>query len=132
MGIESYLLADSLVGVIAQRLVRRLCTACRKPRPATDDEKRILGVPLDEERTIYDSCGCPLCAETGYYGRIGVYEIMEISSKLKHVIATRGSTGLIKETALEEGTQTLHMTAAEYVLEGITTIPEMLKVSFEE
>jgi len=132
MGIESYLLADSLVGVIAQRLVRRLCTACRRPRPATEDEKRMLGVPIDKEQIIYDAVGCPLCGETGYYGRIGVYEIMEISPKLKHAICANGSTELIKETSLEEGTQTLHMTACEYVREGITTIPEMLKVSFEE
>ncbi len=129
---ESFLLADSLVGVIAQRLVRRLCTACRRPRRATDDEKLILGVPADRECTVYDAVGCSLCAETGYYGRIGVYEIMEISSQLKHVISTRGTTELIKETALSEGMHTLHMSAAEYVLEGITTLSEMIKISFEE
>ncbi|MEG1632963.1 MAG: ATPase, T2SS/T4P/T4SS family [Oscillospiraceae bacterium] len=132
MGVESYLLADSLVGVIAQRLVRRLCTACRKPRAATDEEKLILGVPLSENRTIYDACGCHLCGDTGYYGRIGVYEIMEISPKLKHVISLKGSTESIKEAALSEGMHTLHMSAAEYVLDGITTISEMVKISFEE
>ena len=132
MGVESFLLADSLVGVIAQRLVRRPCTACRRPRRATDDEKLILGVPADRECTVYDAVGCSLCAETGYYGRIGVYEIMEISSQLKHVISTRGTTELIKETALSEGMHTLHMSAAEYVLEGITTLSEMIKISFEE
>ncbi|NCB51799.1 MAG: type II secretion system protein GspE [Clostridia bacterium] len=132
MGIESFLLADSLVGVIAQRLVRRLCTACRRQRPATEDEKIILGIPLDKEALIYESVGCSLCGETGYYGRIGVYEIMEISPKLRHVISTRGSTELIKETALSEGMHTLHISAAEYVLDGITTISEMVKISFEE
>jgi type IV pilus assembly protein PilB len=132
MGVESYLLADSLVGVIAQRLVRRLCTACRRQRPATEDEKLILGVPADKEYLIYDSVGCSLCGETGYYGRIGVYEIMEISPKLRHAISTKGSTELVKETALAEGMHTLHMSAAEYVLEGITTISEMVKISFEE
>lgn len=132
MGVESYLLADSLVGVIAQRLVRRLCTACRKPRPATDEEKHILGVPPDKDYTVYDAAGCSLCGETGYYGRIGVYEIMEISQKLKRVISSRGSTDLIKQTALSEGMHTLHMSAAEYVLDGTTTIQEMVKISFEE
>lgn len=132
MGVESYLLADSLVGVIAQRLVRRLCTACRRQRPATEDEKIMLGVPVDKEYLIYESVGCSLCGETGYYGRIGVYEIMEISPKLRHAISTRGSTEAIKETALSEGMHTLHMSAAEYVLDGITTISEMVKISFEE
>jgi type IV pilus assembly protein PilB len=132
MGVESFLLADSVIGVIAQRLVRRLCTACRKPRQATEEEKLLLGVPTDREYTIYDPVGCSYCADTGYYGRIGVYEIMEISPQLKRVITNRGSTELIKETALQEGMKTLHMSAAEYVLDGITSISEMVKISFEE
>ena len=132
MGVESYLLADSLVGVIAQRLVRRLCTACRKPHPATSQEKEILGVPQDTEHTIFDAAGCHLCNESGYYGRIGVYEIMEITPKLKRIISSRGSTELIKESALSEAMHTLRMSAAQYVLDGITTISEMLKISFEE
>ena len=132
MGVESYLLSDSLVGIIAQRLVRRLCTACRKARPATPDEKRFLGIPEEKEITLYDACGCPLCGGTGYYGRIGVYEIMEITSKLRHVISMKGTTEEIRETALSEGMHTLRMNAIEYVLEGITTIPEILKITFEE
>lgn len=132
MGIESYLLADSLIGVIAQRLVRRLCTACRKPRPATEDEKRFLGIEPDKEITLYDAYGCPLCGSTGYYGRIGVYEIMEITPALRHVISMKGSTEEIRETALSEGMHTLRMNAIEYVLDGITTIPEILKLTFEE
>lgn len=132
MGVESFLLADSLVGIIAQRLVRRLCTACRKPRPATEDEKSILGVAPDEERIIYDACGCSRCGDTGYYGRIGVYEIMEISPRLRHAISTKASTEVIKTEAIQEGMQTLRMSAARYVLDGITTVPEMLKISFDE
>jgi type IV pilus assembly protein PilB len=132
MGVESFLLADSVVGVIAQRLVRRLCTACRRPRPATEEEKRLLGVPVEEECTIYEPCGCSFCGDTGYFGRIGVYEIMDVSPNLKHVISTRGSTELIRETAIRGGMKTLRMSAAEYVLDGTTSIPEMVKVSFEE
>lgn len=132
MGVESYLLSDSLVGIIAQRLVRRLCTACRKPRPATEEEKVLLGVPVDQEQIIYDPCGCHLCSDTGFYGRIGVYEIMEITPRLKHAIATQASTEQLKEVALSEGMHTLRMSASKYVLDGVTTIREMLKVSFEE
>ncbi|MGI5970414.1 MAG: GspE/PulE family protein [Oscillospiraceae bacterium] len=132
MGVESYLIADSVVGVIAQRLVRRLCTACRRPRPANEFEKIQMGIPEDEELTIYDAVGCHLCSDTGYYGRIGVYEIMEITPALKHIIAARGTTEQIKEVALKEGMSTLRMSASEYVRDGITTFSEMLKVSFEQ
>ncbi|MBQ7920797.1 MAG: Flp pilus assembly complex ATPase component TadA, partial [Lachnospiraceae bacterium] len=83
MGIESYLIADSVVGIIAQRLVRRLCLDCRKGRFATEDEKGFMEVPLEKEITIYEPCGCPKCDNTGYKGRIGVYEIMKMTPKQK-------------------------------------------------
>jgi len=133
MGIESYLLADSLVGVIAQRLVRKLCPHCKKPRLANPQEKRWLGKGANLEiTTVYDPVGCPMCDETGYFGRIGVYEIMEISHELKRIIATKGNTGVIQNIAISEGMKTLHMSAAEYVLDGTTSIAEMLRVSFDE
>ncbi|HCT64113.1 MAG TPA: type II secretion system protein GspE [Lachnospiraceae bacterium] len=131
MGIESFLIADSIVGVIAQRLVRRLCTSCRKPRQADDEEKLILGKAITDDVVIYDACGCSICAETGYYGRIGVYEIMEIDQKLRQVIVAKSSTEKIKETAVNNGMHTLHRSSVEYVLDGMTTISEMMKVSFE-
>ena len=132
MGVESYLLADSVVGVIAQRLVRKLCKSCRKPRQATETEKLILGKKPEDDVTVYDPCGCQLCGDTGFYGRIGVYEMIEMSPELTHIIANHGSTEEIKATALGQGMHTLRMSAAEYVQEGITTVEEMLKVSFEE
>lgn len=131
MGVESFLLADSIVGVIAQRLVRRLCTACRRPRPATEEEKLLLDVPADQDCTVYDHGGCPLCSETGYYGRIGVYEIMEITPGLRHAITSKRSTEEIRRIALQEGMSTLRMSAAKYVLDGTTTIEEMMNVSFD-
>ena len=133
MGIESYLLADSLAGVIAQRLVRKLCPHCKKARLANPIEKRMLGKENSPEiTTIYDPVGCPMCADTGYFGRIGVYEIMEISQELRRIIATKGSTGALQNIAITEGMKTLHMSAAEYVLDGTTSLAEMLRVSFEE
>ena len=131
MGVESYLLADSIVGIIAQRLVRRLCTACRKQRPATEQEKIILGIDPSLPLMIYAPCGCHLCGETGYFGRIGVYEIMEITPQLKRLIASKGATEKIREQAVKEGMHTLRMSASEYVLDGTTSISEMVKVSFE-
>ncbi|MCR5151013.1 MAG: Flp pilus assembly complex ATPase component TadA [Clostridiales bacterium] len=131
MGVESYLIADSVVGVIAQRLVRKLCTHCRKKRLATNDEKEILGVPGEQEIEIYDSVGCPMCNNSGFYGRTAVFEIMEITEELKHIITIKSSTKDIKEEALRNGMHTLKMSAAQDVIDGITTIPEMLKVSFD-
>ena len=77
MGIEPYMLGDSLVGIIAQRLVRRLCD-CKKSRPATADEKRIMGLPSTAEQIVYDPVGCQSCNNLGFRGRIGIYEIMTI------------------------------------------------------
>ena len=131
MGVESYLIADSVVGVIAQRLVRKLCQHCKKGRDATDEEKRILGIPVYKPFTIYDPAGCPMCSDTGFYGRTGVYEIMEITPELKRLITAKSNTEEIKNAALKDGMNTLRMSAAQYVLEGVTTITEMLKVSYE-
>ena len=131
MGIESYLIADSIIGVIAQRLVRRLCPHCRKPREATSEEKEFMGCKQEETVTIYEPCGCNQCDQTGYKGRIGVYEIMKMSPKLKQIISKEQGAEAIKEQALKEGMHTLRMSATEYVLDGITSYDEMIKVSFD-
>lgn len=132
MGVESFLIADSVVGVIAQRLVRKLCPHCRKARSANDMEKKMLGIDDSQhEVTIYDRVGCPMCGGVGFYGRIGVYEIMEITPELRRAIAQKATTEQIKKLALQRGMHTLHQSAVAYVLEGVTTISEMTKVSFE-
>ena len=131
MGIESYMLSDALVGVIAQRLVRRLCTECKRAREATESEKQMLDVDPAEPLTIYEPVGCPKCNGSGYKGRIGVYEIMEVTQELKHVIAIGGSAEEIKEQSIKNGMNTLHMAAGNLVKRGITSVPEMIKVSFD-
>lgn len=131
MGIESYLLADSMVGVIAQRLVRRLCKRCKQPVEATREEKKLLGVSTEEPLTIYKPCGCEHCAQTGYRGRMGVYEIMTITPAIRRVISKHGTAEEIKDVAMEEGLQTLRMGASKLVVEGITSFSEMMKVSFD-
>jgi len=93
MGIESYLIADSMIGIIAQRLVRRLCPHCKVGRPATAQEKKLMGMPEEDELTVYDPKGCPMCADTGYHGRIGVYEIMEISPVIRRMYDFREGDG---------------------------------------
>ena len=131
MGIEPYLLADSVVGVIAQRLVRRLCPACKRQKAADEEEKELLGVDRKEELMIYEPCGCDKCDGTGYKGRIGVYEILEMTPALKRIISKGGGAEEIKEQALTEGMHTLRMSATEYVLDGTTSVSEMIKVSFD-
>ncbi len=132
MGQEPYTIADAVVGVIAQRLVRRLCT-CKVPRIAEDYECNMLGVP-GEEVTIYEpdtggSCG--ICGGNGYRGRIGVYEIMPITHSISKIIAANGSADEIEEQAIKEGLKTLRMAAAELVLAGTTSISEMKKIAYE-
>ncbi|MBE5962864.1 MAG: type II secretion system protein GspE [Lachnospiraceae bacterium] len=129
MGIEPYLLADSVVGVIAQRLVRRLCH-CKTCRKADTLEKQLLGIPDEEDITIYEPRGCTECNDTGYKGRIGVYEIMPVTNELKRKITKNASIEEIEETALLEGMQTLKMSAARYVLEGVTSIKELRKIVY--
>lgn len=129
MGIESYIAGDAVVGVIAQRLVRRLCTTCKQPRLVEDEERAQLGVSADEEDVIiYEPQGCPLCNDTGYAGRIGVYEMMPVSRALQAVIASGATADVIEKQALKEGMLTLKMGAAKHVLDGITSIAEMNKI----
>lgn len=131
MGIEPYLIADSTIGVIAQRLVRRLCPECKRAKKANADELEMLMMKQGTDLTIYEPCGCPKCDGTGFRGRIGVYEIMEVTQPLKTIISKNGSAEEIKEKALEEGMHTLRMSAARYVLDGITSVQEMMRVSFD-
>ena len=129
MGIEPYMLGDSLVGIIAQRLVRRLCD-CKKARPATADEKRIMGLPSTAEQTVYDPVGCQMCNSLGYRGRIGIYEIMTINQKIRNLIAQRATADKIKAAAEEDGMSSLRMSAAKYVCEGVTSMAELMKVTY--
>ncbi len=131
MGIEPYLIADSTIGVIAQRLVRRLCPECKKKKKADAEELEMLMLESDADVTIYEPCGCPKCDGTGFKGRIGVYEIMEVTQPLKNIISKKGSAEDIKNKALEEGMNTLRMSATKFVMEGITSVQEMMRVSFD-
>ena len=132
MGIARYLIADAIVGVIAQRLVRRLCPHCRKERPATDKEKRILRRSQAEEVKIWEPGGCKLCNNTGYFGRTGVFEIMEVSENMRRMIAEDAPTEDLIAEAKRTGMKTLRENGIRYVLDGTTSIAEMLKASYEE
>ncbi len=102
MGIEPYLIADSVVGVIAQRLVRRLCPECKRAKKPNEEELELMGLAPDADVTVYEPCGCSKCDGTGFKGRIGVYEIMEVTQPIKSIISKNGEAEAIKNKALEE------------------------------
>lgn len=133
MGIEPYLIADSAVGIIAQRLIRKLCPKCKRERKTTRLERELLGIDTNIDLTIFEAnpSGCQYCSNTGFYGRTGVYEIMPISLAIKEAISRRENAETIKRIAISEGMHTLRMSAMKYVLDGTTTIEEMKSIAFE-
>lgn len=132
MGVEPYLLSEALAGIIAQRLVRRLCPDCRRKREITEYEKNVLGYTSEEKNYIYDPVGCVKCNDTGYIGRIGIYEILQASSRIKEAVRKKWPADAIADIAESEGMKPLRQRAAELVLSGITSMDEMLRISFEE
>lgn len=133
MGVEPYLIADSTVGIIAQRLVRRLCPKCKRPHEITDMDKQRLHLRGDASPTIYEPGGgaCAFCNGTGFRGRIGVYEIMPVSSNIRRVISAGGGAEEIQKVALQEGMTTLRHGAAKLVLQGVTSISEVERIATE-
>ena len=133
MGVEPYLLADSTVGIIAQRLVRRLCPKCKREHQLTEEDKTRLHLRGNAAPTIYEpgNTGCTFCNNTGYRGRIGVYEIMPVTPAVRQVIAAGGSAEEIQQKALSEGMTTLRIGAAKLVLSGVTSISEVERIATE-
>ncbi|MCR5692213.1 MAG: Flp pilus assembly complex ATPase component TadA [Eubacterium sp.] len=133
MGIESYLIADSVVGIIAQRLVRRLCPKCKVGHPMTDLDKQRLRMQGSTTPTIYEASGknCAFCNSTGYRGRIGVYEIMPLTPEVRRVVSAGGGAEEIQDVALKEGMTTLRRGASKLVLQGVTSIAEVERIAAE-
>jgi type II secretory ATPase GspE/PulE/Tfp pilus assembly ATPase PilB-like protein len=132
LGVEPYLVSSSLIAIMAQRLVRKVCLDCKKEYKPTPREMRELGlgdVPAQTEAKFYLGAGCDKCFQTGYRGRTGIYELMLINEEIQNLVYQRISAGTIKKAALEAGLQTLRMDGARKVLAGITTIPEVLRVT---
>ena len=130
MGIEPYLLADATVGILAQRLVKRLCT-CKKQKKITIRDRKKLGIGKEEEITLYEPCGCVKCNGTGYKGRIAVYEILVFTEELKEAIADERPLNEIEAIAMKQGLQTLKMSAIKLIKQGITTVEELDRIVHE-
>ncbi len=128
--IEPYLVSSSLIGVLAQRLVRRICPDCRKAYEPSAQEVHDLGLDSsDGEQLFYVGTGCAKCFDTGYRGRTGIYELMTITDDICDMIYRRETAGAIKKAALAAGMQTLRMDGARKVAAGTTTIAEVLRVT---
>jgi type IV pilus assembly protein PilB len=133
IGAEPFVIASALVGVVAQRLVRRLCVHCRRQYTPTADVLRALNIPEAEAAAIpfYKSVGCDQCNHTGYRGRIGIYEVMKVTDKLRRLIAARSQEDQIRDAAVAGGMITLGEDGLAKVKSGITTPEELLRVVTE-
>lgn len=127
MGIEPYLIADATVGILAQRLVKRLCD-CKKPHILSRVERAKLGLKKNEEFTCYEPCGCVKCNNTGYSGRIAIYEILILTDELKDAIADEKPISEITDIAMKQGLSTLKMSCIKRIKDGTTSIAEMDRI----
>ena len=127
MGIEPYLIASALIGVTAQRLVRKICNNCKTEIKPSRYMLEQLGIE-DENITFYKGEGCPICNNTGYKGRIAVQEILKIDDNIREMILKRSSSTEIKEYAVKNGTKTLLQDALDKARKGITSLEEVLRV----
>jgi type II secretory ATPase GspE/PulE/Tfp pilus assembly ATPase PilB-like protein len=128
MGIESYLLADTLRGIVAQRLVRRICINCKKPVETPADTLIALGIDPDRQRILHQGEGCDACNGTGYRGRVALMEILLMSREICDLIRQNQSSGRILQTAEGQGMHTLRTDAIRKVEAGITTVSEALSL----
>lgn len=133
MGVEPFLVSSSLIGIVAQRLVRTVCKDCAKKYIPTEEELSEIGVTSKDlgGRQIYKPVGCPICMETGYSGRTGIHEFMVMNDDIRQKIMQGADASTIRKVAIDFGMISLRDDAARKVMDGITTIEEVLRVTQE-
>ena len=124
-----YLVSTSIAGIIAQRLVRKICPKCRQAYEATSYEKQVLGVDEDKPLTLYKGKGCGYCNNTGYSGRTGVYEVMEVTRKLKEAITSHKTMDEIRDISVQNGMSSLGDECKKLVLDGVTTMNKLATIT---
>ena len=134
MGIEPFLVASSVSGVMSQRLVRTICPSCRTTYEVPPDgrERHFMGIRHEEVLTLYHGKGCKDCNETGYRGRLAINELMILTSKLREMILAGQSGELIRKEAIKQGMRVMKEDGINKVKEGITTIEEVMRVAYSE
>jgi hypothetical protein len=133
IGVEPYVIASATIGIVAQRLVRRLCATCRRQYTPPPEVLRALNLSETDAANIqfYRPVGCEHCHQTGYRGRIGIYEVMKVTDKLRRLITQRASEDAIREAAQSAGMLSLGDDALAKVKAGVTTAEELLRVVTE-
>jgi general secretion pathway protein E len=131
IGIEPYLASSSLIGVIAQRLVRLVCERCKEQYEPTESELKEIGLDPSQVQggVLYHGKGCHHCMGTGYWNRTGIYEVLPVTERMRELTVSRVGANVIKQAAVEEGMKTLRMDGALKVLQGFTTVQEVLRVT---
>ncbi len=127
MGVPPFLVASTLQAVLAQRLVRRVCPGCRGQRPATDAERRFLGAP--EVTELAHGAGCDDCRQSGFKGRVGIFELLVISEPVRHLVVAKAGSSAIREAAMRGGMRSLREDGCAKIREGLTTMEEVLRVA---
>jgi general secretion pathway protein E len=134
MGLEEYLLTSTVNGILAQRLVRKLCTHCKAPfvpTPELIDELRLRRFAPEGEIVLYKPVGCPACNGMGYRGRMAIIEFLPMTDPVRKLILAREEAGAIQKLAVAEGMQTLYENGLDKVVQGVTTLEEVLRVTSE-
>jgi general secretion pathway protein E len=132
LGVPGYLINSTLLGVMAQRLVRTLCPHCKKPVESPDEDAwRTITFPYraDKPAQVMGAVGCLECRMTGYLGRMGLYEIMSMSPALRKLVHGEAEDGQLREQAYKDGMKPLRVSGAMKVAQGLTTAEEVLKVA---
>lgn len=131
MGVEPFLIASSLVAVLAQRLVRTICPYCKELYEISDAERFFIALPLSNHRSplFYKGRGCDKCRGSGYLGRTGIFELLYITNDIRQMITARRDSQVIKENAVSRGMKTLYMDGLNKVMKGDTTLQEVLRVT---
>jgi type II secretory ATPase GspE/PulE/Tfp pilus assembly ATPase PilB-like protein len=132
LGIEPYLLASSLIGVVAQRLVRRVCAACAGAGNPSAQELAQLGLQRSDANSVRKGTGCAVCRRTGYRGRVGLFELLVVDDALRRQIELRAASADIKAAAISGGMSTLRHDGVAKILAGSTTIEEVIRVTMAE
>jgi type II secretion system protein E len=129
MGIAPFLVASTIQGVLAQRLVRRLCPSCQERHAPTPEEQTFLGKP--EVSQVCEGRGCEQCHRSGYYGRIGIYELLALSDAIRQLVVMKSQASSLMQRAIQEGMRTLRDDGKLKVREGLTTVAEILRATPE-
>jgi type IV pilus assembly protein PilB len=134
MNIETFLVADSVFMIVAQRLVRRLCKKCRAKHNLTSEVLVDIGYNPREAAKVkaYKPVGCSVCHNTGYKGRTGIYEVMEVTDEMKNLILSKAASKDLKKKAIEQGMITLRRSGLNKIKEGITSIEEVLRETVKD